>query len=40
MQLFPGGREALAQVVGKGRRVPSRGGETLLLAQSISVDGW
>lgn len=39
MKLFPRGNEALVQVLGKGRRVPSRGGEALLLAHSISVDG-
>ena len=39
MKLFPRGNQALAQVLGKGCRVPSRGGETLLLAHSINVDG-
>jgi hypothetical protein len=38
MKLFPLGSEALAQVLGKGHRVPPRGIETLLLAHSISVN--
>jgi hypothetical protein len=39
MKVFAHASQALEQVLGKGGRVPTRGLEALLLAQSMSVDG-